>query len=175
MDGGCLERRLSKDRGIFWSITRTGLGKSCLLLDVARLHANIQLVVNSMTLIAAMKKKISRPVESLYGFDTSRAPESISKNAELAQALLTDMTFIYRVRPIAIVIGSILSPVHVQEFKIGGTRQHAYRHPIIQKAINLMWFQSKDGDGIVFYELFMPIPIQAIALALTVVSMEAVL
>jgi len=113
MDGGCLERRLSKDRGIFGSITRTGFGKSCLLLNVARLHADIQLVVNSMTLIAAMKKKISHPVESLYGFNTSRAPESISKNAELAQGLLTDMTFIYRVRPIAIVVDSILSYVHV--------------------------------------------------------------
>ena len=166
---------MSKDRGIFGSITRTGLGKSCVLLDVARLHANIQFVVDSMTLIESMKTKIVHPVEALYGFNTSRAPESISKNAELAQALLTDMTFIYRVRPIAIVVDSILSHVHVQDSKIGGTRQHAYRHPIIQKAINLMWFQSKDGDGIVFYELFMPIPIQAIALALTVVSMEVVL
>jgi len=151
------------------------MGKSCLLFDVARLHANIQLVVGSMTLVAAMKTKIVHSVESLYGFNTSRAPESISKNAGLAQGLLTDMTFIYRVRPIAIVIDSLLSPVHVQEFKIGGTRQHPYRHPIIQKAINLMWFQSKDGDGIVFYDLFMPIPIQAIALALTVVRIEAAL
>lgn len=151
------------------------MGKSCVLLCVAWLHANMQFVIASMTLIAAMKTKITHPVESLYGFNTSRAPESISKNAELAQGLLTDMTFIYRVRPIAITIDSLLSPVHVQEFNIGGTRQHPYRHPIIQKAINLMWFQSKDGDGIVFYELFMPIPIQAIALALTVVRIETAL
>ena len=53
--------------------------------------------------------------------------------------------------------------------------QNPYRHPIIQKAINLMWFQSKDGDGIVFFEHFTPIPIQAIALALTVVRIEAAL
>lgn len=129
-----------------------------------------------MTLVADMKTKIVHPVESLYGFNTSRAPESISKNAELAQGLLTDMTFIYRVRPLTIVIGRLLSPVHVQEFNIiGGTRQHPYRHPIIQRAINLIWFQSKDGDGVVFYEHFMPIPIQAIALALTVVRIEAAL
>ena len=38
-----------------------------------------------------------------------------------------------------------------------------------------MWFQSKDGDGIVFFEHFTPIPIQAIALALTVVRIEAAL
>ena len=130
-----------------------------------------------MTLIADMKEKIAYLVESLYGFqvDTGRVPESISQNAELAQGLLTDMTFIYRVRPIAIVIDGLLSPVHVQEANIGGTRQHPYQHPIIQKAINLIWFESKDGDGIVFFELFIPIPIQAIALALTVVRIEAAL
>jgi len=39
-------------------------------------------------------------VESLYGFDTSRAPDSITRNAELAQALLANMAFICRVRHI---------------------------------------------------------------------------
>ena len=92
------------------------MGKFRLLSDVALLHANIQFVVGSMTLFADMKMKIAHTVESLYGFNTSRAPESISKNAELAQALLTNMTFIYRVRPIAIVVDSLLNllnPVHV--------------------------------------------------------------
>jgi hypothetical protein len=46
-----------------------------------------------------MKMKIMHAVESLYGFDTSRAPDIISHNARLAQALLTNMAFIYRVRP----------------------------------------------------------------------------
>lgn len=41
-----------------------------------------------------------RAVESLYRFDTSRAPDSISHNTRLAHALLTNMTFIYRVCPI---------------------------------------------------------------------------
>jgi len=43
---------------------------------------------------------------------------------------------------------------------------------MIQKAINLMWFQSKDGDGIVFREYFKTVPIEAIALALTVVKFD---
>jgi len=38
-------------------------------------------------------------VESLYEFGSSRAPSSISRNTRHAQALLLDMTFIYRVRP----------------------------------------------------------------------------
>jgi hypothetical protein len=63
----------------------------------------------------------------------------------------------------------------MQEPNIGGTCQYPYRHPIIQKAINLMWFQSKDGDGIVFHEHFATIPIQAISLALTVVWPQAAL
>jgi hypothetical protein len=77
------------------------MGKFRLLLEVAQLHVNFQLVIDSLTLLEDMKTKVMHPVETLYGFNTSRAPESISKNAELAQALLTDMTFIYRVRPIA--------------------------------------------------------------------------
>ncbi len=37
----------------------------------------------------------------------------------------------------------------------------------------MMWFHSNDGDGIVFHEFFTPIPIQTIALTLTVVRIEA--
>jgi hypothetical protein len=48
-----------------------------------------------------MKMKIMHAVQSSYGFDTSRAPDSIGHNTRLAHALLTNMTFIYRVRPIA--------------------------------------------------------------------------
>jgi len=47
-----------------------------------------------------MKMKVMHHVESLYGFDTSQAPEVISRNARHAQALLTAMAFIYRVSPI---------------------------------------------------------------------------
>ena len=76
------------------------MGKFFLLLDVARLHMDSQVVIDNIVLLAEMKTSIRHPVESLYGFNTSRAPESIGKNAELAQALLKDMTFTYRVRPI---------------------------------------------------------------------------
>jgi len=36
----------------------------------------------------------------------------------------------------------------------------------------MMWFQSKDGDGIVFHEYFTTIPIEAIALVLTAVKFD---
>jgi Domain of unknown function (DUF6532) len=69
-------------------------------------------------------------------------------------------------------INNSLSPVYVQETNIGGTPHHPYRHPIIQNAVNMTWFQDNDGDGIVFPEYFRPIPIQAIALVLTVVRIR---
>ena len=50
-----------------------------------------------MEFLSDIKMKIMPVVESSYEFDTSRAPESISRNATYAQALLTKMTFIYRV------------------------------------------------------------------------------
>jgi len=103
-------------------------------------------------LLINMKMKIMHAVQSSYGFDTSRAPDSIGHNTRLAHALLTNVTFVYR------------------ELKFGGTSHHPYRHPIIQKAIDMTWFQNKDGDGIVFHEYFTPIPVQAIALALTVIE-----
>jgi hypothetical protein len=36
----------------------------------------------------------------------------------------------------------------------------------------MMWFKSKDGDGIVFHKYFTTISIEAIALALTVVKFD---
>ena len=44
-----------------------------------------------------------------------------------------------------------------------------YQHPIIQKAVNVMWFQNKRDEGIRFTDMFKPIPIAAIALVLTAV------
>ncbi|KAI9509442.1 hypothetical protein F5148DRAFT_753623 [Russula earlei] len=111
-----------------------------------------ELIYGNMSHIADLKTKIMHQVESLYGFDTSQAPDSIGRNSRVAQALLTKMAFIYR------------------EPNLGGTPCHPYRHPIIQKVINITWFQNKDSGGIVFHDHFTPMPIQSIALALTVIE-----
>jgi hypothetical protein len=122
-----------------------------------------------MKFLTDIKMKIMHAVEHLYGFDTSRAPESISRNATLARGLLTNMAYIYRVCSVYFAIFSALSRVSVQEPNVDGTPRHPYRHPVIQKAINITWFQDKDSDGIVFHEHFTPMPMQVIALTLTVV------
>jgi Domain of unknown function (DUF6532) len=45
-----------------------------------------------------------------------------------------------------------------------------YDHPIIQKAVNKMWFKNKCDEGIFYKDYFNPIPILSIALILMVVS-----
>jgi len=105
-----------------------------------------------MDLLTEIKAKIKHFVQSSYEFDTSRTPDSINRNASRAQALLTKMTFVYR------------------EPNFGRRPHYPYRHPIIQKVINITWFQDKDDDGIVFHEYFSPIPIEVIAIALTVIE-----
>jgi hypothetical protein len=61
----------------------------------------IQIKCDSMKFLTDMKTKIKHAVDSSYQFDTSRAPDSISRNVHRAQALLAKTTFIYRVRLIA--------------------------------------------------------------------------
>jgi len=110
---------------------------------------------SNMEFLTDMKTMIKPFVDSSYGFNTSRAPDIIGQNVNLARALITKATFIYRV------------------FKIGdhGYRpRYPYRHPIIQTVVNILWFQDKDDVGVVFHEYFDPIPLKVIALVAAVVE-----
>ena len=51
-----------------------------------------------------------------------------------------------------------------------GKRKGIYKHPIIQKAVNAMWFKNKQDEGIVYSDLFNPVSVHSIALILTAVS-----
>jgi hypothetical protein len=64
-------------------------------------HGFFQFVYSSMRLLTDVKMKIDHAVEYSYEFNTSRDPDSISHNARCAQALLTNMTFVYGVRFVA--------------------------------------------------------------------------
>lgn len=64
---------------------------------MAQPHLDFQFNCSSMKLLKDIKKKTKFVVESLYEFDTSQAPQSISRNATRAQALLAEITFIYQV------------------------------------------------------------------------------
>ena len=62
-------------------------------------HYLFQFAEGNMKLFMETKRRILHIVEAQYGFDTSHAPNSISANAALAQALLSGMGFVYGVRP----------------------------------------------------------------------------
>ena len=51
-----------------------------------------------------------------------------------------------------------------------GKRKGIYNHPVIQKAVNKMWFKNKRDEGIIYQDYFKPLPIPSIALILTAVS-----
>ncbi|KAF8494171.1 hypothetical protein F5888DRAFT_675088 [Russula emetica] len=99
-----------------------------------------------------MKPNVTARVEHLYHFKTSKAPESIRFNVELAKMLLRDMNFIY------------------PEARDRGKRHSQYSHPIIQEAINVTLFRDNKDVGVVYHEHFSPMPIPIIALMLAVVQ-----
>ena len=116
---------------------------------------------------AKNKPKVAALVENMYDFRTSQASSSISHNAAIAQDLLRDLKFIYPVRlhskkhP-----GRTLTSSHQKEPRNG---RDPYRHPIIQRAINTIWFRNKDDIGVVDHEHFSPMPISILAITLTMV------
>jgi hypothetical protein len=95
-----------------------------------------------------MKKKATLLVERYYGFETSKAQESLNDNITNVQNLKTDSAFINNDRG----------------------QRFPYRHPVIQKAVNIIWFDDRSSDGVTFYNHFNPMPYEAIALVLTVVK-----
>ena len=68
------------------------------LSHASRINSDLQFVYDSLRFITDLKMNIMHAVESFYGFDTSQASESIGRNTSRAQALLTKMRFVYRVR-----------------------------------------------------------------------------
>jgi Domain of unknown function (DUF6532) len=69
-------------------------------------------------------------------------------------------------------VGQTLTLLPLQETRNDGTRREngPYRHPIIQRAINISWFRDKNDVGAQHHEHFTPMPERAIALTLTVVT-----
>ena len=67
-------------------------GASPFLLLMTQPHKDFQFKCSSMKFLDDMKTKIKSAVVSSYEFDTSRAPDSIRRNASRAQALLAETT-----------------------------------------------------------------------------------
>ena len=106
----------------------------------------------------------------MYGFESGRSKKAIAANRKLAEELKQEKGFIYEV-------SQLLYSSDSESLKLckkislsgDGPRKGMYNHPIIQKAVNAMWFQNKRDEGVIFTKMFKPIPVQAIALVLTAV------
>ena len=94
---------------------------------------------------ATVRERIKLLVERYYGFETSKSPESFSPNIERARQLKVDAAF------------------------SNDTEGLPYRHHIIQQAINVIWFNDRSSDGVMFSNVFDPMPYEAIAFVLTMV------
>ncbi|KAG1874101.1 hypothetical protein C8R48DRAFT_545686, partial [Suillus tomentosus] len=100
-------------------------------------------------LTGEVKAKLCPLVESIYGFDCSLRESIKSKNRRLIQDLKDKFGLCYR--------------SHVPCSGL-------FQMRLNQKGANLIWYQNKRDEGIVFDKYFTPFPIPALALLYTVVS-----
>jgi hypothetical protein len=128
------------------------------------------------------KMKTASLVEALYGFDSGRSKKAVQENRRKAEELKKDKGFVFEVSVflhysscIYYLLNLILY-VWYQAISRDSdgklTRKGIYKHPIIQKAVNAMWFKNKRDEGILYPDLFKPISIHCIALILTAVSVS---
>ena len=97
---------------------------------------------------ADVKGKIAPLVQTSYGFETDKTSGSQYRNMDRARDLKKDTSFIYR----------------------KGENGLPYHHPVIQQAINAIWFNDgRRSEGVLFTNEFSPLPYEAIALVLAAV------
>ncbi|KAF8871401.1 hypothetical protein BD779DRAFT_1381304, partial [Infundibulicybe gibba] len=99
------------------------------------------------------KTKIALLVPPIYGFRSRHSRKIIVANRNLAEALKYQKAFVYKA------LGNETTP-----------NRGLYQNPIIQEAVNILWFQNKHDEGIEFSGMFDPVPIEAIAFVLMAVE-----
>ena len=111
-------------------------------------NAALQLAAVGPRFRVDLKAKITPLVQRLYGFETDEVPGGQYRNMDRARDLKQDTAFING----------------------EGKNGLPYHHPIIQQAINVVWFDDgRRSDGVMFSSELFPLPYEAIALVLTVV------
>ncbi|KAG6904927.1 hypothetical protein DXG01_006171, partial [Tephrocybe rancida] len=97
------------------------------------------------------KSKTASLVETMYGFNSGQGRKIVAANRDLAERLKLQKGFLYK---------ELTEDI----------RKGIYKHAIIQMAINKMWFKNKRDEGVVYTDMFYPMPIPAIALILTAIE-----
>ncbi|KAH9843001.1 uncharacterized protein C8Q71DRAFT_720386 [Rhodofomes roseus] len=103
-----------------------------------------------------LKTKIKSLIENMYGFSDNAVPEEIIRNRERAENLKYESAFVYKEPALG-----------QRDF---GAREGMYRHPMIQKTINIMWFANKSDEGVCYRRFFDPLTIETIAFVLTAIQ-----
>ncbi|KAJ6473974.1 hypothetical protein C8R47DRAFT_987053 [Mycena vitilis] len=94
-----------------------------------------------------LKTKIKELVDIIYGFKSGQNRKIVKYNRELAELLKENLTF---------------------TFKNPEARTGIYRTPLLQRAVNAMWFANQRDEGVAFPDFFNPFPKPAVALVLSV-------
>ncbi|KAJ7761201.1 hypothetical protein DFH07DRAFT_957292 [Mycena maculata] len=96
-----------------------------------------------------LKTKVKAFAEVMYGFKAGNNKKTIAFNRKRAEDLKEGSTFAFK---------------NIKE------KKGLYKHPILQKTANVMWFANRRDEGVVHPEFFSPFPVTALALILTVVE-----
>ncbi|KIJ90639.1 hypothetical protein K443DRAFT_39634, partial [Laccaria amethystina LaAM-08-1] len=136
-----------------WKLANGDSGMEHLILD-----ANIAKIIKARGSQARgeAKSKTQALVEVLFAFNSGCGKSAIKKNHDKAERLKHEKGFVYKE----------LEDLDDPE----SHRKGMYQHPIIQKAINCMWFKNRRDEGILFETLFEGMPLPAIALLLTAIE-----
>lgn len=129
-----------------WDMTCVVMGKKMLLSPtVAKLITN-----RGPQVRGELKTKIKPLVELNYGFRSGQDKKTIAFNRKLAENLKEGSAFAFK---------------HVKE------KRGLYKNPILQMAVNAMWFANRRDEGPSHPDIFGPqFPRQAAALVLAVVE-----
>ncbi|KAG1755303.1 hypothetical protein EDD22DRAFT_957396 [Suillus occidentalis] len=103
-------------------------------------------------LTSEVKAKLRPLVESLYGFDCSTRESVKSRNRRLVRELKEKFGLCYR---------------DIGDKNRNVPRSGLYKTRLNQKGANLLWYQNKRDEGIMFENQFTPFPIPALALLYT--------
>ncbi|KAJ6481134.1 hypothetical protein C8R45DRAFT_831764, partial [Mycena sanguinolenta] len=96
-----------------------------------------------------LKTKIRPLIDTMYGFKSGQNKKTVAFNRKLAEDLKEGSTF---------------------AFKDIENKTRLYKHPILQSAVNAMWFANRRDEGPRRPDLFNPLPIRALALVLAAIE-----
>ena len=123
-------------------------------------------------LTSELKGKACSLVETMYGLENSCKDADVMKNQHLVDDLKDRLGFCYKVSADAVCCDANIC--RSCYYSLGDLvnnipRQGLYKHRIIQKAVNVLFYANKKDKGVLFPQYFRPFPLPGLGLILTVV------